>query len=131
MDNNVFASACFDAIIDEIKECGFGKGAKYHPANDYEIAIKNIEEGYNLRAYLKKIVSLYDKIADKISDKKSDEEVGEFYLKREQLGLLFRKQQPKRLLLNLMRLLVTIIMNFLNLVVEYVILTLIKALMLD
>ena len=43
----------------------------------------------------------------------------------------FRKQQPKRLLLNLMRLLVTIIMNFLNLVVEYVILTLIKALMLD
>ena len=95
MDNNVFASACFDAIIDEIKECGFGKGAKYHPANDYEIAIKNIEEGYNLRAYLKKIVSLYDKIADKISDKKSDEEVGEFYLKREQLGLLFSETATK------------------------------------
>ena len=57
MDNNVFASGCFNAIIDEIKACGFGKGAKYKPSNEYEIAIKNIKEGYNLRGYFKKIVS--------------------------------------------------------------------------
>ena len=85
MDNNVFASACFNAIIDEIKACGFGKGAKYKPSNEYEIAIKNIKEGYNLRGYFKKIVSLYEKIACKLAD----EEAGEFYLERERLGLLY------------------------------------------
>lgn len=40
MDNNVFASNCFEQIIDEIKECGFGKGATYIPPNEYEVAIK-------------------------------------------------------------------------------------------
>lgn len=85
MDNNVFASGCFNAIIDEIKACGFGKGAKYKPSNEYEIAIKNIKEGYNLRGYFKKIVSLYEKIASKLAD----EEAGEFYLERERLGLLY------------------------------------------
>ena len=45
MDNNVFASKCFDQIIDEIKQCGFQKGAKYIPSNEYEIAIKNEASG--------------------------------------------------------------------------------------
>lgn len=85
MDNNVFASGCFNMIIDEIKKCGFGKGAKYKPSNEYEIAIKNIIEGYNLRGYFKKIVSLYEEIASKLTD----EEAGEFYLERERLGLLY------------------------------------------
>ena len=47
MDNNVFASKCFDQIIDEIKECGFGKGATYIPPNEYEFALKNLRDGYN------------------------------------------------------------------------------------
>ena len=89
MDNNVFASGCFFDIIDEIKDCGFAKGAKYKPSNEYNIALQNIQTGYNLRGYLKKIVPLYDKIADCISKKLTNEEAGEFYLERERLGLLY------------------------------------------
>lgn len=89
MDNNVFASECFCDIIDEIKDCGFAKGAKYKPSNEYNIALRNIQAGYNLRGYFKKIVSLYDEIADCISKKLTNEEAGEFYLERERLGLLY------------------------------------------
>lgn len=85
MDNNVFASACFDSIIDEIKDCGFGKGARYKTPNEYEIAYNNIAENYNLRGYFKKIIKIYDDIAKKLSD----EESGKFYLERERLGLLY------------------------------------------
>ena len=86
MDNNVFASTCFNQIIDEIKECGFAKGATYKPANEYEVAINNIREGYNLRGYYKKVVSLYDSIAEKLTE---TAEAGEFYIQRENLGLLY------------------------------------------
>lgn len=89
MDNNVFASDCFYEIVDEIKACGFAKGAKYKPSNEYSIAIQNIEAGYNLRGYFKKIVSIYDGIAKHISDELTNEEAGEFYLERERLGLLY------------------------------------------
>ena len=85
MDNNVFASKCFEQIIDEIKECGYGKGATYVPPSEYDIAIKNLKEGYNPRAYIKKIIKLYDKIAEKLSEVES----GEFYLRREERGLLY------------------------------------------
>lgn len=86
MDNNVFASDCFEKIIDEIKSCGFQKGATYVPSNEYDIAIENIKNGYNLRAYFRKMVAIYDMIADKLND---DEELGSFYLERENLGLLY------------------------------------------
>ncbi len=85
MDNNVFASECFDQIIDEIKECGFAKGAKYQPSNEYAIAISNIRNNYNIRGYFKKLVSIYDAISEHLSG----EELGEFYLRREELGLLY------------------------------------------
>ena len=85
MDNNVFASNCFEQIIDEIKECGFGKGATYIPPNEYDVAIRNLKEGYNFRAYTKKIIKFYDKIAEKLSE----DESGEFYLQREERGLLY------------------------------------------
>ncbi|MBD5159108.1 MAG: hypothetical protein HDT23_02540 [Ruminococcus sp.] len=91
MDNNVFASPCFDAIIDEIKACGFEKGAKYQLPNEYDIAIKNIQSDYNLRGYFRKIVSIYDDIAEKLSD----EEAGEFYIQRESLGLLYPETVQK------------------------------------
>lgn len=85
MDNNVFASNCFDQIIDEIKRCGFQKGAKYTPSNEYEIAIKNLKVGYNNRAFIRAVISIYDDFACKLSEQES----GGFYLKREELGLLY------------------------------------------
>lgn len=85
MDNNVFASNCFEQIIDEIKGCGFEKGAKYIPSNEYEIAIKNIKNRYNVRAYTRVVVSIYDAYARKLPE----EESGVFYIKREELGLLY------------------------------------------
>jgi len=85
MDNNVFASKCFDQIIDEIKDSGFAKGATYTPPNEYECAIENLRANYNPRAYIRKIVRLYDKITSKLSE----DEAGNFYLQREALGLLY------------------------------------------
>lgn len=67
MDNNVLASDKFNEIIDEIKSCGFEKGAMYTPPSDYEIAIKNLRENYNIRAYTRKIINLYDILREKLS----------------------------------------------------------------
>lgn len=86
MDNNVFASSCFNMIIDEIKNCGFAKGARYTPPNEYEVAMKNIRDGYNLRGYIKKIISIYDSIAEKLDNTTN---AGQFYIDRERLGLLY------------------------------------------
>lgn len=91
MDNNVFASTEFNKIIDEIKECGFSRGATYKPSNEYNIAIRNIQDDYNLRGYFRKIVLIYDKIAEKLSD----EEAGDFYIQREKLGLLYPETATK------------------------------------
>ena len=85
MDNNVFVSKCFDQIIDEIKECGFGKGSTFLPPNIYEYAIKNLNDNYNSRAYIRKVVKLYDKMAERLPESQS----GEFYLQREERGLLY------------------------------------------
>lgn len=102
MDNNVFASACFNRIIDEIKGCGFGSGSKYIPANEYDIAYRNLLEGFKLgenktrkvfndRAYFRKIVSIYDDITERLVA----EQKGEFFSKREVLGLLYPETATK------------------------------------
>ena len=85
LDNNVFASRSFFTIIDEIIEVGFGKSAIYHPANEYAIAIQNIRDGFNVRAYIRKIVKTYDDLVIKLSET----EQGKFYNAREELGLLY------------------------------------------
>lgn len=85
MDNNVFASKHFDKIIDEIKECGFERGAMYIPESEYDIAINNLRDGYNVRAYTRKLISLYDRISEKMPEA----EQADFYLKREERNLLY------------------------------------------
>lgn len=59
LDNNVLASSHFNEIIDEIKSCGFTKGATYIPPNEYEIAIKGLKSNYNDKGYIKLIIKLY------------------------------------------------------------------------
>ena len=76
LDNNVFASKQFNQIIDEIKECGFQKGATYLPPNQYEIAIRNLRDNYNNRAYIRKIIGIYKQLIDKLSQ----DEKASFYV---------------------------------------------------
>ena len=85
MDNNVFASEYFDKIVDEIKECGFGRDATFTPESEYDIAIRNLRDGFNTRAYTKKIVRLYDRISNKLPEL----EQADFYLRREEKNLLY------------------------------------------
>lgn len=85
MDNNVFASKNFNKIIDEIKDCGFGRDATYTPESEYEVAIRNLQDKFNVRAYIRKTIRLYDRISDKLPEA----EQADFYLKREERNLLY------------------------------------------
>jgi len=71
LDNNVLASDRFDDIIDEIKACGFGRGAKYTPPNEYETFYRGLLSGDNDRGYVKAIVKQYDILQEKISGEDS------------------------------------------------------------
>lgn len=52
MDNNVLASPKFPEIVQEIKEMGFAKGAKYIEPNQLNIAITNLKNDANDFAFL-------------------------------------------------------------------------------
>lgn len=58
MDNNVLASSELSKIIDDIKACGFAKGAKFIEPNQYDIAIRNLRLHINDRAYIRKCFKL-------------------------------------------------------------------------
>jgi hypothetical protein len=98
LDNNVLASHCYDAIIDEIKECGFGAGATYTVPNAYEIAIKNLRDSYNDRAYIKKTVKIYKELIDKIKD---ETEKTELYSLLESKHCLYSYTASKEAILEL------------------------------
>lgn len=69
LDNNVLASCQFDQIIDEIKAAGFAKDSNYVQPNLYEVAIKNLRDGYNERAYIKSVVKQYKLLIQKYGEK--------------------------------------------------------------
>ncbi|OPD26425.1 hypothetical protein AL710_00200 [Clostridium botulinum] len=73
LDNNVLASSKFDNIIDEIKECGFYKGATFKEPNKYEIAYSGLINGYNDSGYINRIVDLYKEIYKRCSEKQQEE----------------------------------------------------------
>lgn len=65
LDNNILASNSFNKIIDEIRDYGFNKHAKYIEPNFYKIAINNLAKGTNDKAYINIIVSLYKSLFTK------------------------------------------------------------------
>ena len=67
---------CYNQIIDEIKECGFGVGATYTPPNEYEVTINNLKDSYNDRAYIRKAISIYKEIMEKLKGSVSRENAG-------------------------------------------------------
>lgn len=66
MDNNVLASEKFPQIIEEIVASGFGRGAIYKEPNRLEIAVRNLANGVNDRAYIKKTWRLIDEFYSSI-----------------------------------------------------------------
>lgn len=69
MDNNVLASERFADIINEIRACGFERGAKFSQPNLLEIAIRNLRDGWNDRAYIRKSQSLMSEFYDSLTNK--------------------------------------------------------------
>ncbi|MBQ6993246.1 MAG: hypothetical protein IJN64_01970 [Lachnospiraceae bacterium] len=98
LDNNVLASKCYEDIIEEIKECGFGQGATYSAPNEYDITIKNLKESYNDRAYIRKAVKIYMDIIDRLKD---DEEKTKLYMKFEENHCLYHYTATKEAILEL------------------------------
>lgn len=76
LDNNVLASEKFDEIIDEIIECGFVKDAQYIEPNEYEVAIKGLNSGYNDKGYIKSIINLYKKLMKRLNENQQKEIYG-------------------------------------------------------
>ena len=98
LDNNVLASNCYNQIIDEIKACGFEKGATYAVPDEYAIAIRNLRDSYNDRAYVKKMVKIYKGIIDHLKD---EEEKSALYLKLEEAHCLYPYTATREAILKL------------------------------
>ena len=70
MDNNVLASNDYKKIINEIIDCGFQKGAKFVAPDYLAIAVRNLKNGVNDRAYIKKSWKMMnDFYQNKLKDK--------------------------------------------------------------
>lgn len=65
MDNNVLASENFKEIVDDLIIAGFGKDATYEEPNQLEIAVRNLRNGLNDRAYIRKTQSLLKNLCAK------------------------------------------------------------------
>lgn len=69
LDNNVLASKQYNTIIEDIKSCGFAKGATYTPPDEYAITVQNLRDEYNDRAYIRKAVRIYKDLVSRLKDK--------------------------------------------------------------
>ena len=98
LDNNVLASSCYNQIIDEIKDCGFEKGATYIPSNEYDVMINNLRDGYNDRAYIRKAVRIFNELLGKV---KTDEAKADLYLHLEEARCLHYYTATKEMILKL------------------------------
>jgi len=72
LDNNVLASCQYNRIIDEIKEAGFTVGSLFIQPNIFEIAVKNVREGYNVRGYIRTAVKQYKLLISRYGEKIQD-----------------------------------------------------------
>mgnify|MGYP004508020319 CR=1 FL=1 len=72
LDNNVLASCQFNQVIEEIKKAGFTTDATFVEPNMFEVAIKNLREGYNEKAYIKTVVREYKMLIEKYGEKVQD-----------------------------------------------------------
>lgn len=98
LDNNVLASKCYEQIIEEIKECGFERGANYIAPNEYNITIQNLKDAYNDRAYIRKAIKIYKNIIDKL---KNEEEKTELYMLLKEKKCLYYYTATKKSILEL------------------------------
>lgn len=73
MDNNVLASENLKDIIDDIVASGFGKGAMFVQPDMLEISIRNLQNGVNDRAYIRKSQALIAEFYQKLKPMKGDE----------------------------------------------------------
>ncbi len=73
LDNNVLYSSRFSEIIEEIIDCGFGKNATVVESNEYEIAARNLKNGLNDKAYIKKIFNLNLQLLDRLKGETQQE----------------------------------------------------------
>ena len=71
MDNNVLASEYLPQIIQEIIDCGFYKGALFKQPNLLEIAIRNLKNGVNDRAYIRKSWRLINELYESLKGDES------------------------------------------------------------
>lgn len=83
LDNNVLASKDFSRIIEEIKEAGFYKGAKFIEPNYLDIAMKNLQDSVNDKAYIRKLHELLHSMLKKLKNEKQQffyDKLKEFHL---------------------------------------------------